>query len=97
MNSGLIGGIIGSALGIAGGLFGAYCSYKRAKGPRERRFVVLTSSLFFFFIALFLALLFLFPQFRAGIFVAYAILLTVGILYLTRRQGAIRREEETNA
>ena len=93
MNTGLVGGIVGSLIGAAGGLIGAYCSYKHAKSPRERRFVVFASLALFVFIALFLALLFLFPRFQPGILVVYAILLTAGIIYINRRQSAIRREE----
>jgi len=93
MSIGLIGGIAGSALGLAGGLLGAYFSSKNAKGPRERRFVIWMSIACFVFVGLFLTALFLFPQSRPIIFVPYAIILIAGINYWNRRQGAIRHEE----
>lgn len=33
---GWIGGILGGAIGIAGGIFGTYCSLKAASGPAQR-------------------------------------------------------------
>ena len=97
MSIGVIGGIVGSALGLAGGLFGAYCSYKRAKGPRGRRFVVFGSLLLFSFIALFLALILLFPEYRPWISLVYTIILVTAIRYINRREITIQREEETHA
>ena len=94
MNIGLVGGIVGSALGLAGGLIGSYFSFKNAKGARERHFVIWMSMACFVYVGLFLALLFLFPQSRPIIFVAYAIILVVGINYGNRRQSTIRQEEQ---
>ena len=95
MNIGLIGAIVGSAVGVAGGLYGAYRSYKAAKGSRERRFVIWASIACFVCVGLFLAVLFLFPQTRPMIYVPYAIILAVGIGYLNRQQSRIQREEQT--
>ena len=94
MNIGLIGGIAGSTLGLVGGLLGAYFSFKNAKGPRERHFVIWMSMACFVYVGSFLAVLFLFPQSRPEIFVPYVIILVVGINYSNRRQSTIRQEEQ---
>jgi L-asparagine transporter-like permease len=97
MNAGLVGGIIGSIVGLAGGLIGSYCSFKSAKGPRERRFVIWASIALFAFIGLFAALLFLFPRHRTWIFISYFIILVVAINCLNRRGSTLRRAEQSNA
>jgi hypothetical protein len=93
----IIGWLVGPGLGVAGGLVGVYCSYKRAKGPRERRFVVRASIALIAFIGALFALLFFCPQLRSWWLLPYVIILTAGISYLNRRQNAIRREEQPNA
>jgi len=90
------GGIVGSALGLAGGLLGAYCSIKNAKGPHERRFVIGMSIACFVFVGLFLIALFLFPHSRPIIFVPYVIILIAGINYCNRRQASIRHDEQSH-
>jgi uncharacterized membrane protein YfcA len=95
MNIGLIGAILGSAIGIAGGLFGTYCSYRRAHSQRERRFVILASSAISVYVGLFLVVLFLFPQTRPMIVIAYVCILVAGVGYMIRRQSKIQREEQT--
>lgn len=95
MNIGLVGGIVGSVIGLAGGLFGTYSSYRRAKSLRERRFVIWASISIFGYVSSFLAVLFLFPQSRPMIFVPYALILSSGIVYLNRRQSRIQQEQQT--
>jgi len=95
MNIGLMGAIVGSAVGVAGGLFGTYCSYRRAKSSRERRFVILASIAISVYVSSFLAVLFLFPQTRPMIFIPYVFILVAGIGYLNRQQSKIQREEQT--
>jgi hypothetical protein len=95
MNIGLVGGIVGSVIGCVGGFIGAYCSYKAAKGPRERRFVIWASIALVVLICSFLVALFLAPQARAWIWTCYIILLSLGIRYLSRRQSKIQQEEQT--
>ena len=95
MNIGLIGAIVGSAVGVAGGLFGTYCSYRRAKSAREQRFVIWASIGIFVYIGSFLAVLFIFAQSHPMIFIPYALILSSGIVYLNRRQSKIQRDEQT--
>jgi len=97
MNLRLIGGLVGPALGLAGGLVGVYYSYKAARGPQERRFVIWASMALVVFILSFLVALFLAPQARVWIWTAYIILLPAGIRYLSRKQNAVRRGEQANA
>jgi L-asparagine transporter-like permease len=86
---GLVGGISASAAGLAG----AYFSYKNAKGPRERRFIVVVTVVVFAFIGLALTVLHFFPRWRSWIFLIYVIILTLGITYINRRSTALRQEE----
>jgi hypothetical protein len=95
MNIGIIGGIVGSVIGVAGGMYGAYRSYTGAKSSREQRFVIWASIACLLFVGSFLAVLFLLPQTRPALFVPYSIILAAGIGYLNRRQSKIQREEQT--
>jgi hypothetical protein len=95
MNIGVIGGIAGSILGLAGGVAGAYRAYRRAKGPRERRFVVWASTALLGCVALYLTALFLAPKVRAAVFMAYAVVLSITIISMNRRHGIIQREEHS--
>ena len=40
LTAGLAGAILGPILGLLGGLFGAWCSIRNTKSPRERRFMI---------------------------------------------------------
>jgi hypothetical protein len=97
MNLRLIAGWVGPALGLAGGLVGVYCSYRAARGPRERRFVIWASLAILAFILSFLVALFSVPRARVWILTTYIILLPLGIRYLNRKQNAIRRREQADA
>jgi uncharacterized membrane protein YfcA len=97
MNLGLIGGIVGSVLGIAGGIFGTYCSIKNTKSPRERSFMIKSSVVCWGGILVFLALLFALPNpYIWFMWIPYTILLSIGIIYGNRTQQRIRREESQN-
>jgi uncharacterized membrane protein YfcA len=85
----LVGGISACAVGLAG----AYFSYKRAEGPRERRFVVVVTVALFAFIGLALTVLHFFPRWRSWIFLIYVIILTLGITCINRRSSARRQQE----
>jgi hypothetical protein len=95
MSIGLIGGVVGSVIGLAGGLFGTYASYRRAKSSRERHFVIWASIGIFAYVGSFLTVLFLLPQSRSMIFIPYVLILSSGIVYLNRRQSKIQQEEQT--
>ena len=93
MDSGLVGGIGGAVIGVAGGVVGTSYSYRRAQSTRERRFVMGASLALTAYIGSFLAVLFLFPPTRPAIFGPYAIGLGLGIQFLNRQQGRIREGE----
>lgn len=98
MNAGLIGGIVGSLLGVAGAVVGAWFAIHNTNGPRERDFMVRVSLAMWGGILLFLALLFALPQpYRWLAWIPYAILLPLSICYVNRRQQAIRVEESADA
>jgi uncharacterized membrane protein YfcA len=94
MNAGLIGGIIGGVVGLAGGMVGTYFSIKNTNGPRERAFMVKASIITWIAIILFLGLMFVLPNpYRYLLWIPYAILLPLGIVYANRTQQRIRKEE----
>lgn len=95
MSIGTIGGIIGIVGGFAGGFIGAYCSYRRAKSSRERRFVVWASIAILVYVGLFLAVFSLLPSARDWIWAFYFIVLMFGIRCLNRWQSKIQQEEQT--
>jgi Ca2+/Na+ antiporter len=94
MNPGLIGGILGSVIGIAGGLFGTYCSIKNTNGPRERAFMIKGAVICWVAMLVFLALQLVLPNlYRWLMWIPYALLLPLGIFYANRTQQRIRKEE----
>ena len=95
MDAGLIGGIIGGTLGLAGGAIGTYASIKNTAGPRERQFMVRTAVAAWVLITLFLVLLFVLPNpYRFLIWIPYGVALPLAIVALNRKQQAIRSEEQ---
>ncbi len=93
MNPGVIGGIIGGVAGAIGGVIGARCSIKNTTGPRERGFMIRCAVACWVGIVFLLTALYLFPNWRTWIWVAYGPLLLLGVRYINRRQSAIREEE----
>jgi len=97
VNAGLVGGIVGSLIGIAGGLIGTYFSVKNTNGPREQAFMIRSAIVCWVGVGVFLAVMFFVPQARLWIWIPYGILLPLGIRHTNRKQMAIRRAEQTNA
>ena len=95
MDPGLVGGIIGGTLGLAGGAIGTYASIKNTAGPRERQFMIRTAIAAWVLITLFLILLFVLPNpYRWLIWIPYSVALPLAIVSLNRKQQAIRLEEQ---
>lgn len=95
---GLIGGIAGCVLGLMGGLIGAWFSYKNAKGPKERRFVIKSSIVLFLGISSFLVLLFCLPSpYVQLIWIPYIILLPAAIVYISKKQRYLQLQESAEA
>ncbi len=98
MNAGWIGGIAGGLIGLIGGIIGTYFSIKNTNGPRERAFMVKASVVSWIAIILFLGLMFALPNpYRHFLWIPYAILLPLGIVFGNRTQQRIRREESAPA
>lgn len=94
MDYGLLGGIIGSAFGLAGGVFGTYHSIKNTRGPMERGFMIRAALVVWLALLLFLAGLLILPDaFRPFLWGIWGVLLVWGILFINRRQERIRRQE----
>ncbi|MGD9127932.1 MAG: hypothetical protein PVH19_11195 [Planctomycetia bacterium] len=95
--AGLVGGIAGSVIGLIGGVIGTYFSIKNTNGPKERRFMIRASVVFWLVIFLFFALLFSLPNpYRFLVFAPYGILLAWGIRYINKNQQQIRKQESAN-
>lgn len=97
MNAGIIGGIIGGVIGVIGGLIGTYFSIKNTKGPKERLFMVKANIVCWVGIIVFLSLMFALPNpYGYLLWIPYAILLPLGIIFGNRTQQKIRAEESQN-
>jgi hypothetical protein len=95
MDAGIVGGIIGGLLGLAGGAIGTYASIKNTAGPLERQFMVRTAIVAWVVVTLFLILLFVLPSpYRWLIWFPYGVALPLAIVSLNRKQQAIRLEEQ---
>ena len=96
MNAGMVGGLIGSIIGLAGGAIGTYFSIKNTKGPLERAFMIKASVIAWIAISVFLILMFLLPNpYRHWLWVPYGILLPLGIIKLNKKVAEIREFENT--
>jgi Ca2+/Na+ antiporter len=94
MNAGWIGGIAGSVIGLIGGIIGTYFSIKNTNGPRERAFMVKAGIVCWIAILLFFGLMLALPSpYRYFLWIPYAILLSLGIVFGNRTQRRIRNEE----
>ena len=97
MNIGTIGGIVGGALGLMGGIFGTYCSIKNTNGPKEKTFMIKASIITWIGIILFLALMFLLPNpYRFYLWIPYGIVLPIAIIKGNKIQQKIKKEEAEN-
>lgn len=94
MDTGLVGGIVGAAIGVLGGLVGTYFSIKNTAGPRERSFMVRVAIVAWIAVSAFVLALLLLPRpFNFLLWIPYAVALPLGILWCNRRQRLIRGEE----
>ena len=88
---GWIGGIAGSAIGIAGGVFGTWCSIRNAQSQQERRFVIRWAVYFWLGCSAFLALLFVTPNpYRWFFWIPYSFVLVWAIKKCNEGQARIR-------
>ena len=96
MSAGIIGGILGCILGVAGGAIGTYCSISNTQSPAEKTFMIKASVIAWVAILLFLVLMFLLPNpHRFWLWLPYGILLPLGIMKINKRVAEIRQEQET--
>ena len=94
MHPGLIGGILGGAIGLLGAVYGTYCSVKRAQTKREKSFILKSAAVMTLALAAFLIpLLTIESPWRFLLWGAYGIALPLGIVYINKKQQAIRQEE----
>ena len=95
MDAGMMGGIIGSAIGLAGGVIGTYFSIRNTSGPRERTFMIKVSAIAWIAVTAFLAGLLLLPKpYNWFLWLPYGIALPLGIRWCNQRQLKIRAEDE---
>jgi len=91
---GIVGGIVGCAAGLAGGLCGTWFSIRNTRGPLERSFIIKTSVVGWVLIAAFLGAMLALPApQRFFLWIPYAIVLPLGIMWINRRQAELRRSD----
>ena len=79
---GWVGGIGGSLIGLAGGVFGTWCGIRNTASPAERANVTRWAAGFWIFVTAFLVGLFLLPQpYNVLLWIPYGF----GLVYLIRR------------
>ena len=94
MDAGMMGGIIGGTVGLAGGAIGTYFSIRNTRGPRERAFMVKASVIAWVVVTAFLVGLLMLPKpYNWLMWVPYGIALPLGIRWCNQRQLKIRAEE----
>ncbi|AKJ64314.1 hypothetical protein [Kiritimatiella glycovorans] len=96
MNPGLIGGVVGTLVGVAGGAVGTWCSIKNTNGPLERTFMIRASVMMWVFALVFIALLFLIPApYGWMATLPFSLMLPLLIVWGNRKQQQIRSLEST--
>ena len=91
---GMIGGILGSALGIAGGLLGCCIPYRLAKTPRQRSFILTTAAFYWVLVLGLLAALLLIPSpWKYLVWIPYIVILLGSIFWFNRRHKLLLNEE----
>lgn len=94
MNSGLLGGIIGSLIGVLGGAIGTYLSIKNTSGPKEKAFMMKVSIVTWITVLTFVALLLTLPgTYKPLLWISYSVILALSIKAVNRKQIEIRRVE----
>lgn len=94
---GWVGGIAGGIIGVAGGLVGTYFSIRNTDGPLERAFMIKSALVGWVALLIFLGLLFALPNpYLWFMWIPYGILLPLGIIYMNKKQQAIRLAESLN-
>ena len=94
MNPGLIGGIIGSAVGLLGGIAGTYFSIKNTKGSGERAFMIKASIIGWVFVLVFVLGMCLIPGlYKLWLVPVYVVSLVGGVFLGNKKQAQIRSEE----
>ena len=94
MHPGLIGGIAGTLIGLAGGVIGTCCSIRHTSSPRERRFVQLAAAAMWSAGLAFVAALLLLPgPWRWLAWIPWSVGLPLAIVGWNRAQQRIRDEE----
>ena len=98
MDPGMVGGVVGGVLGLAGGAIGTYFSIRNTAGPREREFMVRVAIVAWLAITAFVVALYLLPSpYQWLLWLPYGIGLVAGIPWCNRRQVRIRNEEQAAA
>ena len=94
MHSGVIGGIIGGGIGLAGGILGTCCSIKKTNGPRERAFMIKASAVFWIVGIIFITfLLVLQSPYKWFLWLPYSIFLPISIRFANSKLTQIKQDE----
>jgi hypothetical protein len=89
-----LGGGLGAALGLAGGIYGVRASLKHSKSDAERRLVWRFSAAILVMIGLLMAGLLLVPApYNLLTWIPYALVLVISIRYANRLQAELRAQQ----
>lgn len=89
----MIGGILGSAIGLAGGIVGTYFSIRNADGPLERRLIYKFAVAMWVAICLFLIGIFLFPvPYNHLLWIPYGFTLSMAIRRYNQTLARVRSQ-----
>ena len=94
MPSGEIGGWIGSAVGILGGVFGTWIAIHNTSGRLERAFVIRMAAVAWVSVLLFLAGFLLLPRpYDVLLWIPYSVVMVAILVWATRRHAKLRSRE----
>jgi Ca2+/Na+ antiporter len=93
MNLAVVGSIVGSVAGLLGGIIGTYVGYTESSGPRERSLIAKAVLLIVVVTAIGLVVVFTAPPVYR---IITGIALFVIALFLSKKQAAVRREEQAS-
>jgi Ca2+/Na+ antiporter len=93
MNNAEVGALLGGLIGLIGGILGFYLSWRSAKTPSERNFMVVFAIILFVLIATVLAIQFTISDtdIKIAAWVTYSLLLIITMIFSIRHYKRISR------
>ncbi len=94
MDVGLVGGIVGGLIGIAGGAYGTYNSIRKTDGPLQRAYMIKASVVTWVAVIVFIVLLLVLPRpYNFLLWIPYGLLLPLGIVRMNKRLAELAESD----